>query len=60
MTPTQLKTAMSRLGYGDGGKSITAFAALVGVSRRAVYFWLDGTCKISKPVVLLIRGMIHE
>ena len=57
VTIDDLKHAMVKLGYGPGGKSNKAFAELVGVRERVVYYWLAGTLTMSKPTEKLIERL---
>lgn len=50
MTPRQLRAALKRLGLNQ-----VALARAVGVTPRAVRFWLAGTYPVPEPVVRLVR-----
>jgi len=50
MTPKQFRTALKRLGLNQ-----TQAAKRLGVTPRAVRFWVSGDRSIPEPVAILLR-----
>ncbi len=55
MTPTQLRAALKRLGLTQ-----VAAAKRLGVTPRAVRFWVAGTYPIPEAVALLLREWVKK
>ncbi len=55
MTPKQLRDALRRLELNQ-----VAAARRLGVSARAVRYWVAGERRIPEPVVLLLRTWLRD
>lgn len=55
MTPRQLRTALKKLDVNQ-----VELAGRLGVTPRAVRFWLAGKRGIPEPVAILVRTWVRE